>query len=269
MQILVFRVLTSLLITIVISLVIRRKIFKRDVDFLESLDKKNRNQLLLRILYSSLFVTANWFAFIYVINHVSVQAGAFAYMVCPIITAVFAFIFLKEKLSTIKWISIALCFLSIAFLSLGFITEVIYSVIIAVLYAAYLMLQKRIEGLDKMNVLMVQLLISSVLILPFISTGNIEFTTDVHFWTQILIISVCFTIIPLFLSLYALIGMPSSTMGILIYINPIVAFLVAFFYFEESSTLQKMIAYFILLISVILFNYSFIRGMFSIQIKEK
>jgi chloramphenicol-sensitive protein RarD len=266
LQILVFRILTSLVITILISLLIRRRIFKRDVQYLESLVKKERNQLLLRILYSSLFVTANWFAFIYVINHVSVQAGAFAYMVCPIITAVFAYLFLKEKLSTIKWISIGLCFLSIAFLSLGFITEVIYSVIIAVLYAAYLMLQKRIEGLDKLNVLMVQLLISSVLIIPFIGFGNIEFTTDLHFWTQIVIISVCFTIIPLFLSLYALIGMPSSTMGILIYINPIVSFLVAFFYFDESSTLQKMIAYFILLISVILFNYSFIKGMFRIQI---
>lgn len=269
MQILVFRVLCSLLITILISLVIRRKVFKKDVDFLESLEKKQRNQLLLRVLYSSLLVTANWFAFIYVINHVSVQSGAFAYMVCPIITAVFAYIFLKEKLSTIKWISIALCFLSIAFLSLGFITEVIYSVIIATLYAAYLMLQKRIEGLDKLNVLMLQLLISSILIIPFASIEHVAFTTDVNFWIQIVIISVIFTIVPLFLSLYALIGMPSSTMGILIYINPIVAFMVAFFYFDESSTVQKMIAYFILLISVILFNYSFIKGMFSIQIKEK
>jgi chloramphenicol-sensitive protein RarD len=269
MQILVFRILCSLIITIIISLVIRKKVFKKDVEYLESLDKKERNKLLLRIFYSSLIVTANWFSFIYVINHVSVQAGAFAYMVCPIITAVFAFIFLKEKLSTIKWVSIALCFLSIAFLSLGFVTEVIYSVIIAVLYAAYLMLQKRIEGLDKLNVLMLQLLISSVFVIPIAGIEHVTFTSDVNFWMQIVIISIFFTIIPLFLSLYALIGMPSSTMGILIYINPIVAFIVAFFYFDESSTVQKMIAYFILLISVILFNYSFIRGMFSIQIREK
>lgn len=269
MQILVFRILCSLILTILISLVIRRKVFKRDVEYLESLEKKERRNLLLRILYSSLFVTANWFSFIYVINHISVQAGAFAYMVCPIITAVFAYIFLKEKLSAVKWISIALCFLSIAFLSLGFITEVLYSVLIAVLYAAYLMLQKRIQGLDKLNVLMIQLIISSLIIIPFASTEHVAFTTDLHFWTHILIISIFFTIIPLFLSLYALIGMPSSTMGILIYINPIVSFLVAFFYFNESSTVQKMIAYLILLISVILFNYSFLRGLFEGKTKEK
>jgi chloramphenicol-sensitive protein RarD len=261
MQILVFRVLCSLIITLFISLVIRRKVFKRDVEFLESLEKKERKQLLLRILYSTLFVTANWFSFIYVINHISVQAGAFAYMVCPIITAVFGYVFLKEKLSKIKWASIILCFASIVFLSLGFIKEVLYSVEIAILYAGYLMLQKRIIGLDKLNVLLIQLLISSVIIIPFAGVEHVAFTTDINFWIQIVVISIVFTIIPLFLSLYALIGMPSSTMGILIYLNPIVAFFVAFFYFHEVPTLQKMIAYFILLVSVVLFNYSYLSGL--------
>lgn len=269
MQILLFRILCSLIISIILCLIIRKSVFKRDVEYLESLEKKERSQLLLRILYSSLFITANWFSFIYVINHISVQAGAFAYMVCPIITAVFAFVFLKEKLSAIKWISIGLCALSIIFLSLGFITEVLYSVLIATLYAAYLMLQKRIEGIDKMNVLLVQLLISSIIIIPFAGVNHVAFTTDVNFWVQILVISIFFTIIPLFLSLYALVGMPSSTMGILIYLNPIVSFLVAFFYFNEETTFQKMIAYLILLISVILFNYSFLKGMFELKIKAK
>lgn len=269
MQILVFRVICSLIITLFISLIIRRNIFKRDVEFLESLDKNERNKLLLRILYSTLFVTANWFSFIYVINHISVQAGAFAYMVCPIITAVFGFLFLKEKLSKVKWASIILCFASIVFLSLGFIKEVLYSVEIAVLYAAYLMLQKRIIGLDKLNVLLVQLLISSVIIIPFAGIEHVVFTTDINFWIQILVISVVFTIIPLFLSLYALIGMPSSTMGILIYLNPIVAFLVAFFYFDEIPSVQKLIAYFILLIAVILFNFSYLKGMFELKVRAR
>lgn len=269
MQILVFRVLCSLIITIFISLVIRRKVFKRDVEFLKSLEKKERKKLLLRILYSTLFVTANWFSFIYVINHISVQAGAFAYMVCPIITAVFGYVFLKEKLSKIKWASIILCFASIVFLSLGFIKEVLYSIEIAVLYAGYLMLQKRIVGLDKLNVLLIQLLISSVIIIPFAGVEHVAFTTDINFWIQIVVISIVFTIIPLFLSLYALIGMPSSTMGILIYLNPIVAFLVAFFYFHEVPTLQKIIAYLILLVSVVLFNYSYLTGHKGLKVHTK
>ncbi len=261
LNILIFRVFTALLLTSLIILIFRKASFKNDLNFIKSLTEKNRNQLLLRIFYSSVLVTLNWFAFIYVINHVSVQAGAFAYMVCPIITAVFAFIFLKEELSKIKWISIALCLVSIVMLGMGFITEVIYSVVIAALYAGYLIIQKRIEGLDKLNVLLVQLIISCVFILPFTFSESLVVPHDFHFWTQIVIISFVFTIIPLFLSLYALKGLPSSTMGVLIYLNPIVAFIVAFVYFDEAINIQKVVAYSILLVSVILFNKNFVLGM--------
>lgn len=260
MNILIFRVFTALLLTSAIILIFRKATFKNDLSFIKSLSENNRRQLLLRIFYSSVLVTLNWFAFIYVINHVSVQAGAFAYMVCPIITAVFAYIFLKEELSKIKWISIALCMVSIVMLGMGFITEVIYSVIIAALYAGYLIIQKRIEGVDKLNVLLIQLIISCVFIVPFTFSESLLVPNDFHFWTQITIISIVFTIIPLFLSLYALKGLPSSTMGVLIYLNPIVAFIVAFVYFDEAINLQKVIAYSLLLVSVVLFNKNYIIG---------
>ncbi len=263
LNILIFRVFTALLLTSAIILIFRKSTFKNDLNFIQSLNKNNRRQLLLRIFYSSVLVTLNWFAFIYVINHVRVQAGAFAYMVCPIITAVFAFIFLKEELSKIKWLSIALCLVSIVMLGMGFITEVIYSVIIAALYAGYLIIQKRIEGVDKLNVLLIQLIISCVFIVPFTFSDSLVVPNDFHFWTQIVIISLVFTIVPLFLSLYALKGLPSSTMGVLIYLNPIVAFIVAFVYFDEAINLQKVIAYTILFVSVILFNKNYVLGLFK------
>jgi chloramphenicol-sensitive protein RarD len=265
LNILIFRVFTALLLTSAIILIFRKATFKNDLNFIQSLSKNNRRQLLLRIFYSSVLVTLNWFAFIYVINHVSVQAGAFAYMVCPIVTAVFAFIFLKEELSKIKWLSIALCLVSIVMLGMGFITEVIYSVIIAALYAGYLIIQKRIEGVDKLNVLLIQLIISCVFIVPFTFSDNLVVPNDFHFWTHIVIISLVFTIIPLFLSLYALKGLPSSTMGVLIYLNPIIAFIVAFLYFDEAINLQKVIAYGILLLSVVLFNKNYFFGVFKPQ----
>jgi chloramphenicol-sensitive protein RarD len=121
------------------------------------------------------------------------------------------------------------------------------------------MFQKRIEGLDKLNVLFVQLIISSICVLPFLLNSSVTFPMEAHFWIQIFIVAVVFTILPLWLSLYALIGMPSATMGILIYINPIVAFLVAIFYFDEGIPVAKVFAYGILLMAVVLFNYSFLK----------
>ena len=65
----------------------------------------------------------------------------------------------------------------------------------------------------------------------------------------------CFTVIPLFLVSYSLIGIPSSTLGIIVYLNPIIAFSVAFLYFEEDINGDQLFAYMLLLLSIIIFNW--------------
>ncbi|MGY4383525.1 EamA domain-containing membrane protein RarD [Pedobacter sp. UYP24] len=77
------------------------------------------------------------------------------------------------------------------------------------------------------------------------------------FWENIIVVATIFTILPLFLSLYALIGIPSSTFGIILYINPIIAFTLAMVYFGEKVDTHKLAAYFRLLLSV--FNWSIIK----------
>ncbi len=268
-DILIYRIFTSLLILAIICLIIRRKKFIEDLKSFKESNKAIQIKNSKLILISTLFVTANWFLFIYVINHISIQAGAFAYMVCPIITAILGHFILKEELTKNKWTAIFLCIASIIFLSLGFITEVIYSTVIALLYAAYLILQKKLIGFDKLNVLFIQLVLSTIIILPYHLLHLHGIPNDLHFWLMIFIISLLFTVLPLFLSLYALIGMPSSTMGIIIYLNPIVSFLVAFVYFDEGAATEKLIAYAVLTFAVILFNYGFFKTEFQKRIQAK
>ncbi|MNE47234.1 EamA-like transporter family protein [compost metagenome] len=65
---------------------------------------------------------------------------------------------------------------------------------------------------------------------------------------------VFFTIIPLFLNLYALKGINSSAVGIMIYINPIINFLLAIFYYKEDVSSLQLFSYFLILVSIIVFN---------------
>ena len=62
-----------------------------------------------------------------------------------------------------------------------------------------------------------------------------------------------FTIVPLFLNLYALKGINSSAVGIMIYINPIITFLVAIFFYKEQVSSLQLFSYFLILISIIVF----------------
>jgi chloramphenicol-sensitive protein RarD len=190
-------------------------------------------------------------------------------MVCPLITALAGFMILKERLSRFKLVALGIASLSIIILAQGSISDVLWSIFIAALYTFFLIVQKVLNKIDKFNMLGLQLLIASIIIFPFYMFSIETFPLDTFFWIDILIIAIFFTIIPLFLSLYALIGMPSSTLGIIIYLNPIVAFAVAFFYFHEEISLHQIYAYLLLFIAIVVFNWNTIKEMlFKVPVND-
>lgn len=217
---------------------------------------------------STVLLTSNWYTYIYAVNNVSLQSAAFAYMVCPLITAFGGFILLKEELSGLKLLSLAIALFSIILLATGSLIEVAWSVVIATLYAFYLIIQRKMKNLDKLNVLATQIGLAVLLMMPLYISKHESFPTDLWFWGNITVVAVVFTIIPLFMSLYALIGIPSSTLGIIIYVNPLIAFAVAIFYFNEHIDSHKLSAYLLLLVSVIVFNWSIIKDIFTFNRKN-
>ncbi|SMC72700.1 EamA family transporter [Pedobacter nyackensis] len=264
-EILYYRIFTSLVFIWVAILIFRRKHLKSDLAYLSSVTTKEKRNILLQLVGSTLLLTSNWYTYIYAVNNVSLQSAAFAYMVCPLITAFGGYLILKESLSGLKLISLGIALLSILLLATGSFVEVLWSVVIASLYAFYLIIQRKMQNLDKLNVLAVQIGLAVILMLPFYLLKHEGIPQGLWFWGNITVIAVFFTIIPLFMSLYALIGIPSSTLGIIIYINPIIAFAVAIFYFGEHVDAHKLFAYLLLLVSVIVFNWSIIKDIFTFK----
>jgi len=267
-EILYYRIFTSLVLIWLSILLFRRKELKVDIAYIISVSKRQRGIIFVQLAASTVFLTLNWFSYIYAVNKVSLQSAAFAYMVCPLLTAFGGFILLKEKLSKLKLVSLAIALLSIILLASGSLIEVMWSVVIALLYALYLILQRKMQHLDKLNVLAVQIGMAVIIMLPFYLTRHAGFPSSVWFWGNITVVAVVFTIIPLFLSLYALIGIPSSTLGIIIYINPIIAFGVAVLYFDEHIDSYKLSAYLLLLISVLVFNWAVLKDILTFKRKN-
>ena len=224
---------------------------------------KVRRRVVILTFIGAIFITGNWFTFIYAVNNVSLQSAAFAYMVCPLLTAMGGYLILKEQLSRIKFLALFIALVSIVILAQGSFIEVLWSVFIASFYAFHILIQRTIRHIDKFNMLAVQLIIAAALMLPLYIDHFTYLPADLHFWSNILVIAVVFTVIPLFLSMYSLIGLSSSTSGIIIYVNPIVSFAVAFFYFGENVTSMQLFAYSLLMMAVIVFNSAFIKGFFE------
>lgn len=258
-DILYYRILISTVCIWLFIGLFRKKHFRTDALLFVELPPERKKRMVWVLVTSTLLILGNWFSYIYVVNSISIQVAAFAYLVCPLLTTVAAFFILHEPLSAIKKTSLGIALISVILLATGSLVDVAWSVGVASLYALYLIGQRMTGQFDKLNVLALQLVLASLIILPFMLWQNHPVPMETTFWLNITIISIVFTIIPLYLSLYALIGISSSTVGILIYVNPIVAFAVAYYLFDEQITTHQVIAYGILVFAIVLFNWGMLR----------
>jgi len=254
-DILFYRVFASVVILILSVLAFRRKQFLASVHFVAALDPGRKRRLIWQIVAGGILLTANWYLFIFVMNHISVNAASFAYLVCPILTALLAALILKESLSFLQKMAISISIISCAILAAGSLSDLLFSVLVALSYAFYQVAQPKYPEVDKVSVLMVQIICSALILVWFYPTAHGPVPSQPIFYLLIITIALLFTIIPLLLNLYALQGLKSSTTGILIYINPLVGFLIAVIYFHERITWIQVAGYGLMLVSIITFNW--------------
>ena len=253
-DILFYRVFSCAVLMLLIVFLFRRKKWTETVQLFKSLPPDKKRLTTLLNIGGSIFLTGNWFSFIYVMNHISIKATSLAYMVCPILTTLLAFFILHEKLNRLQWLAVALSVTGCLLLSYSDLRDMYFSLIVGFSYACYLVSQRRNAGFDTFIVLTFHIVLSSIILLPFFFTYRGKLPSAYSFYAFIGIIAVFFTIIPLFLNLYALTGINSSVVGMLLNINPIIAFTLATWVFHEQINPIQIVSYSIILIAVIVFN---------------
>jgi chloramphenicol-sensitive protein RarD len=267
-EILYFRILASLIILIAVVALFRRQSLKRDLILLQTISLRKRMTVIGLTLVGGLLLTVNWLTFIYIVNNINIKTASFAYLICPVITAVLGYVLIQEKMSRLQWIAVGLCTVSCVLIGINSALEIGYSFLTALTYALYLISQRKNQGFDRMVILAVQVAFSLSIL-----TAGIEFLVEdvpvvsSFYWT-IFLIAALFTVFPLFLNLFALNRINSATIGILMYINPIFNFTIAFLVFKETISLIQVGGYLIIFIALIIFNYSYLKQ-FSLSLAGK
>ncbi|RYZ94017.1 MAG: EamA family transporter, partial [Sphingobacteriaceae bacterium] len=108
LDILFYRVFLCTIIMLLITVIFRRRVLVQNIRFFKTLSYHQKRRSLLLNIGGGVFLTGNWFFFIYVMNNISIKATSLAYLVCPILTTLLAFFLLKEKLNKLQWLAIAL-----------------------------------------------------------------------------------------------------------------------------------------------------------------
>ena len=259
-DILFYRVFSCAVLLLLMLALFKRRALRKTIDSFKALPSRQKRNVILLNVAGSIFITGNWFSFIYVLNHISIHAASLAYLVCPVLTTLLAFLFLKEKLSRIQWLSVALSVAGCLLLSFASVIDLFFAILVGFSYACYLVSQRLNTGFDKLIVLTLHIILSSLILLPFFPAYGGPAPSSPTFYIYIEIMAVVFTILPLFLNLYALTGLNSSTTGMLLNINPIIGFTVATVVFHEPTTLLEVVSYSIIFIAVIVFNAHTIFG---------
>ena len=254
-EILYFRIVCSVLILLSVLALFQKSEVRRDLALFKSLSSSKRNQVIALTLGGAALLIVNWLIFIYVINHINIKTASFSYFICPVLTAVFAYFILKEGLTALQWTAVMLCVVSCILLGLNSVTELGYSFAVATSYALYLISQRKNSGFNRLGILAIQM-VFALMVLSFVFPFLVETVpTTPYFYGMIAIVAGIFTVLPLFLNLFALNRINSATVGILMYINPMMNFAIAFLIFHETITKLQLVGYLIILIALVLFNY--------------
>ncbi|HEX6223752.1 MAG TPA: EamA family transporter [Chryseolinea sp.] len=254
-EILYFRILFSALSLLLVILLFKRKDVRHDWQLFGTLSNKQKNTVVLLTLAGGALLCVNWLTFIYIVNAINVKTASFAYLICPVITAVLGYVLIKERLTALQWFAVALCTVSCVLIGISSALELGYSFLTAFTYALYLITQRKNQGFDRIIGLGIQILFSFFLLNLVFGYLVESVPTDGKFYGVIIIIAVVFTVVPLFLNLFALNKINSATIGILMYINPIFNFTIAFLVFNEKINFLQVVGYSIIILALAVFNF--------------
>ncbi len=266
-NILYYRIFFAGAVGLIAYVLLRQKSLRKTRKKYRKLSAKNKKSFWFYTIIGTLFLMFNWLLFIFVVNDINVQTASFALFMAPIITAFLANILLKERLSALKKAAILISFIACVTYYFAQQGDILFALLTAFCYSSYVISQKQNRFLAKDFIVVVQMILMLLMLTPYFIWVGENIPTAAIFYSYTAILGIIFTLLTLYLNLYALQGIPASTVGILLYISPVITFVLAINYFKEEVNTLQILSYLLILLAVVIFNYQSIRK-FSNSVKQ-
>ena len=212
-------------------------------------DKKK----LLILLITSILIFGNWSIWIYAVATNRIIDASFGYFIFPIISVFFGFLFFNEKLNKKRIISISLVIISTIYLFFNLSSFPWIGFSVAFLWSIYNLLRKKINVDTDIGLFIESLFIFpiAIVIFYFIFQNNMnDFSLSNPSLMPLLILAGPMTVIPLFLYVKGVELSGLGATGMIFFLAPTGQFLLGFFYYNEPFSMQKLISFIIIWISV-------------------
>ncbi|AKG33449.1 EamA family transporter RarD [Paenibacillus durus] len=210
------------------------------------------------IVLCSIFISLNWFLFIWAVNNNHVIETSLGYYMNPLISVLFAVVFLKERLSPGQWLSLCLAGTGVLIMAVQYGHIPWVAISLAVTFALY-GLAKKIAKLDVLLGLTGETIVALPVALGYLfyiqSQGTGTFASLPFFSILLLMLSGVATAMPLFWFAKSMQLLPLSLVGFIQYIAPTTSLLLAIFLFNEPFTEGNLISFSFIWLALIIYSF--------------
>lgn len=197
------------------------------------------------LITTAVLIAINWLVYVYAVNSGYILAGSLGYYLNPLANILLGYFVLKEPLSRVQWLAVAIAAAGVSVLAAGALSTLWISLTLCISFSLYGLLRK-ISHVDATAGLTVE----TAILLP-LAAGWLLFNSGgrAPVWgtdtTEFLLLvgTGAVSTLPLLLFTAAARRLRYSTLGILQFIAPTLQFLVAVFLYDEAVTTAHAIAF--------------------------
>jgi len=196
--------------------------------------------------FSALLLACNWLVYVYAIQSQQVVEVSLGYFINPLVNVLLGVLVLREKLSRVKWVAVALAAAGVAWLTwhLGRLPWI--ALVLACSFGVYGLVRKT-SSLGALEGLAMETLLLSPLVLPVLLWWT---ATHDGAWAQgdlgtsaWLALSGPLSALPLLLFAMAARRLPLATVGLVQYLSPSIQLLLGIWVFHEPFSTARLVGF--------------------------
>ena len=216
------------------------------------------------LVVAAFFIFINWETYVVAVATKNTIETSLGYFINPLITIIFAVVFLGERLRRNQWIALGLGFIAVLVLTFDYGRPPWIAFVLALSFAIYSLAKNRVGG--KIGALE-SFTVESAMVLPF---GLIQLLVVANFvplmitsspqHSFVLVLFGVLTAVPLILFGAAASRVPLRVIGFIQYLTPTLQFLSAYFILQEPMPPVRWIGFGLVWLSLIVLSSDALRS---------
>ena len=204
-----------------------------------------------KLLIAGVFLGANWILLFEAYRYTTVASATLCYYLAPAFMIIASPFVLKEKLSAVKVVCVIISLIGMVFVSGAFestfalsqIKGVALGIGAATLYAAIVLLNKKIKNISSFDMTVFELFVSAAVLLPyvFLTEDFSGVSLSANSVLILLLVGVLHTGIAYLLYFDSITKLQGSTVALFSYIDPVCAVILSAFLLKEKFTVYSFV----------------------------